>query len=128
MGATRRNLKAQPKILKKITGTPNIPNENVPKKNYVSYHKSVKETKICMGATRRNLQAPSKSSKSHRNTKSTNQNENFPKKKYVSYLKSEKEQKIRMGLPDGICSGSLKNNRIQVKFRKPQPEKEKCLV
>jgi hypothetical protein len=25
MGATRRNLQAQPKILKKINGTPNLP-------------------------------------------------------------------------------------------------------
>jgi hypothetical protein len=34
--------------------------ENFPKKNYVSNHKSVKEPKVRMGATRRNLQAQSK--------------------------------------------------------------------
>jgi hypothetical protein len=35
-------------------------NENFPKKNYVSYLKSVKEPKIRIGATRRNLQAQPK--------------------------------------------------------------------
>jgi hypothetical protein len=48
MGATRRNLQAQPKILKKIIETPNLPTRTkiFQKKNYVSYLKSVKEPKI----------------------------------------------------------------------------------
>jgi hypothetical protein len=29
--------------------------------------------------------------------------------------------------PDGIYSGSLKNNRTQIKFKKPSPEKKKCI-
>jgi hypothetical protein len=49
----RRNFQAQPKILKKINETPNLP---IFPKNYVSYLKSVKEPKIRIGATRRNLQ------------------------------------------------------------------------
>jgi hypothetical protein len=61
MGATRRNLQAQPKILKKIRNTKSTnQNKNFPKKNYVSYLKSVKQPKIRMGATRRNLQAQPK--------------------------------------------------------------------
>jgi hypothetical protein len=44
---------------KKIIETPNQ-NENVPKKNYVSYFKSVKEPKIRIWATRRSLQAQPK--------------------------------------------------------------------
>jgi hypothetical protein len=40
-----------------------------------------------------------------------------------STLKVERSQKFVWGLPDGIRSESLKNNRTQVKFRKPLPEK-----
>jgi hypothetical protein len=38
MGATQRNLQAQPKILKKMTGTPNLPIEKkiFPKKSIFS--------------------------------------------------------------------------------------------
>jgi hypothetical protein len=50
-------------------------------KNYVSYIKNVKKPKICMEATRRNLQAQPKILKKYdQNTKSTNQKENFTKK------------------------------------------------
>jgi hypothetical protein len=43
---------------KKIIETPNLPiRTKIFPKNYVSYLKSVKEPKICMRATRRNLQA-----------------------------------------------------------------------
>jgi hypothetical protein len=81
MGATRRNLPAQPKILKKLSEHQYTKqNENFPKKNYVSYFKSVKEPQIRMGGTRRNLQAQPKILNNDRNTKSTNQNKNFPKK------------------------------------------------
>jgi hypothetical protein len=61
MGATRRNLQAQPKILKKIIVTPNIPiNTKIFLKYNFSYLKSIKEPKIRMGATKRNLQAQPK--------------------------------------------------------------------
>jgi hypothetical protein len=87
MGATRRNLQAQPKILKKFIGTPNQ-KENFPKKNYVSHLKSVKKPKIRMGATRRNLQAqPKMLKKNDRNIKSTNENKNFQNKSMFSTLK-----------------------------------------
>jgi hypothetical protein len=61
MGATRRNLQAQPKILKKSSNHQNYQSERkFSQKNYVSYLKSVKEPKIRIGATRRNLQAQPK--------------------------------------------------------------------
>jgi hypothetical protein len=62
MRATRRNLQAQPKIRKKIIGTPNIPIKTkiFLKKNYDSHLKSVKEPKIRIRATRWNLQAQPK--------------------------------------------------------------------
>jgi hypothetical protein len=56
MGATRRNLQAQPKILKKITGKPNLQSKRkFSQKNYFQFLKSVKQPKIRMGAIRRNL-------------------------------------------------------------------------
>jgi hypothetical protein len=62
MRAARRSLQAQPKILKKILEHQSTnQNENFPKKNYVSYFKTVEEAKICMGTTRRNSQAQPKS-------------------------------------------------------------------
>jgi hypothetical protein len=62
MGATRRNLQAQPKILKKLSEHLIYQSERkFSQKNYASYLKSVKEPKIRMGATRRNLQAQPKS-------------------------------------------------------------------
>jgi hypothetical protein len=61
MGATRRNLQAQPKILKKITETPNLPiKTKIFPKKYVWYLKRLQEPKTRMGATRRNLQAQPK--------------------------------------------------------------------
>jgi hypothetical protein len=39
----------------------------------------------------------------------------FPK----STLKKKMSQKFVLGLPDGICPESLKNNRTQVKLKKP---------
>jgi hypothetical protein len=54
-------LQAKPKIFKKIVGTSNQPiRTNFFQKKYVYYLKSVKEPKICMGATRQNLQAQPK--------------------------------------------------------------------
>jgi hypothetical protein len=54
-------VQAQPKILKKIIETPNLPiRKKISQKNYVSSLKSAKEPKIRMGATRRNLQAQPK--------------------------------------------------------------------
>jgi hypothetical protein len=76
MGAIRRSLQAQPKILKKLSEHQIYESErNFFQKKYAEYLKNEKEPKICIGATRRNLQAH------YRNTKSTNQKENFPKKK-----------------------------------------------
>jgi hypothetical protein len=69
MGATRWNLQAQPKILKKSSKHQiNQSEQTFSQENYVSYFKSVKEPKIRMvdeicrlniriGATRRILQA-----------------------------------------------------------------------
>jgi hypothetical protein len=87
MGATRQNLQAQPKILKKIIGTSNQPirTKNFLKKNYVSYLKSVKEPKIRMGATQRNLQAQPKILKKIIRTSSQSE-QKFYQKKYVLYL------------------------------------------
>jgi hypothetical protein len=65
MGATLRNLQAQPKILKKNCRNIKSTNQNkhFPLENYVSYHKNVKEPKFRVGATRRNLQAQPKTLK-----------------------------------------------------------------
>jgi hypothetical protein len=61
MGATRRNLQAQLKILKKSSKHQiKQSDRKFFQKNYVSYLKSVKEPKIRIGATRRNLQAQPK--------------------------------------------------------------------
>jgi uncharacterized Zn finger protein (UPF0148 family) len=57
MGATRRNLQAQPKILKKSSEHQIYQSKrNFSQKKYVEYLKSVMEPKIRMGA-RRNLRA-----------------------------------------------------------------------
>jgi hypothetical protein len=85
MGATRWNLQAGPKILKKLSE--HQINQIFAKKKYVKYLKSVKEPKIRMGATRRNLQDRPKILKKYRNIKSTNQNKNFPKKRMFSTLR-----------------------------------------
>jgi hypothetical protein len=61
-----------------------------------------KDPKICIGATRRNLQARPEILKKYRNVKSTDQNENFPKKKLFSTLKVLRSQKFAWGLPDEI--------------------------
>jgi hypothetical protein len=88
MRVTRRNLQAQPKILKKSSKHQiNQSERKFSQNNYVSYLKSVEEPKIRMGATRRNLQAQLKIQKRYRNTKSNNQRENFPKKSMFSSLK-----------------------------------------
>jgi hypothetical protein len=56
MRATRRNLQAQPKILKKLPENQIYQSKRkFSPKNYVSYLKSVKEPKFRMGATRRNM-------------------------------------------------------------------------
>jgi hypothetical protein len=61
MGATRRNLQAQPKILKKSSKHQiNQSERKCFQKNCVSYFKSAKEQKIRIGATRRNVQAQPK--------------------------------------------------------------------
>jgi hypothetical protein len=61
MGASRSNLQAQPKILKKSSKHQIYQSERkCYQKNYVSYLKSVKEPKIRIGDTRRNLQAQPK--------------------------------------------------------------------
>jgi hypothetical protein len=55
MGATRRNLRAQPKILKKNSELQvNQSKRKFSQKKYVYYLKSVKEPKIRMRATGRN--------------------------------------------------------------------------
>jgi hypothetical protein len=61
MRATRRNLQAQPKILKKSSKQQIYQSERkFSQKNYVSYLKIEKEPKICIEATRWNLQAQPK--------------------------------------------------------------------
>jgi hypothetical protein len=61
MGVSRRNLQAQPKILKNPSKHQIYQSERIfSQKNYVSNLKSVKEPKIRIGATRRNLQAQPK--------------------------------------------------------------------
>jgi hypothetical protein len=58
MGATRRNLQVQPKILKKLLEHQiNQSKRKNFQKKYVWYLKSVKEPNIRMEATRRNLRA-----------------------------------------------------------------------
>jgi hypothetical protein len=72
--------------------------------------KSVKEAKIRIGATRRNLQAqPKMLKKNCRSTKSTHQNENFPKKTMFSTLKLQKSQKFVWELPDRISGRTSKS-------------------
>jgi hypothetical protein len=56
MGATRWSLQAQPKILKKSSKHQINQSERKCSQNFL-YLKSVKEPKIHMGATQRNLQA-----------------------------------------------------------------------
>jgi hypothetical protein len=89
MAATGRNLQAQPKILKKSSKHQiNQSERKFFQKNYVSYHKSVKEPIIRISATRRNLQAqPKMLKKKCRNIKSTNLNKNFPKKTMFRTIK-----------------------------------------
>jgi hypothetical protein len=61
MGATLRNLQAQPQILKKLLEHQiNQSEQKISQKNYFSYLKSVKKAKTRMGATRQNLQAQPK--------------------------------------------------------------------
>jgi hypothetical protein len=56
MGATRWNLQAHPKILKKLSEHQIYQSKReFSLKNYFSYLKSVKEPKTRMGDTRRNL-------------------------------------------------------------------------
>jgi hypothetical protein len=55
MGATRRSLQVQPKILKKIIRTPNLPI-----RTKICLKKEKEPKKIRMGATRRNVQAQPK--------------------------------------------------------------------
>jgi hypothetical protein len=56
MGATRRSLQAEPKILKELSEHKIYQSgRKFSQKNYVSYLKSIKEPKIRMGATRRHL-------------------------------------------------------------------------
>jgi hypothetical protein len=64
-----------------------------------------------MGATQRSLRArPKILKKKYRNIKSTNQNENFSQKKVCLVPK--------------MCTGAI---RMGATFKKPYPEKEKCL-
>jgi hypothetical protein len=92
MGAPRQSLQAQLKILKKSSKHQIYQSERkFSQTNYDSYLKSVKEPKIRIGVTRRNLQAQPK----------------MLKKKFGT-----SNQPIN-------CPGSLKNKRTQVKFRKP---------
>jgi hypothetical protein len=58
MGATRRSLQAQPKILKKLSEHQIYQSgRNFFQKKYVNYLKKEKEPKICMRTTRQKLQA-----------------------------------------------------------------------
>jgi hypothetical protein len=52
--------------------------------------------------------------KNCRKIKSTNQNKKFPKKSMFSSFKVKKSQKFVWGIPEGIHTGSSKNNQTQV--------------
>jgi hypothetical protein len=88
MGATRRSLQAQPKILKNYHNTKSTNQDEIKKE---------KEPKIRIGATRENLQARSKILKKSSNHQIYQSEQKFSQKNYVLYLKSVKEPKIRMG-------------------------------
>jgi hypothetical protein len=80
MGATRRNLQVQPKILKKLSE--HQINQSVSKKVCLVL-KGAKEPNICMGATRRNLQARPKILKKISKHQINQSKRKFSQKKYV---------------------------------------------
>jgi hypothetical protein len=97
-GLPDRVCRLNPKSKKKYQNTKSTnQNKKFPKKNYVSYLKSVKAPKICMRATRRNLQTQPKTLKKLSEHQIYQSEQKCPQKNYVSYLKSVKEPKIRMG-------------------------------
>jgi hypothetical protein len=69
-------------------------NENFPKKNYVSYLKSVKKPKIRGGYPTEFAGSTQNVKKNCRSTKSINQNKNVPKKSMFSALKVQRSQKF----------------------------------
>jgi hypothetical protein len=75
MGATRQNLQAQPKMLKK--NSRNIKSTNQIKK---CPNKSMFRTLKVQRSQKFVWENPKNPKKNDRNTKSINQNENFPKK------------------------------------------------
>jgi hypothetical protein len=84
MRAARRNLRAQPKILKKILEHQiNQSKRKFSQKNNVQYSKSVKEPKIRMEATRRNLRAQPKIQKKISEHQIHQSNRNFFQKMNV---------------------------------------------
>jgi hypothetical protein len=85
MGATRRNLQAQPKL--SIVNQKQLSEHQINQPTKIS----VKGAKIRIGATRRNLQAQPKILKKSSEHQNYQAKVNFPKKKYVQFLNSEKE-------------------------------------
>jgi hypothetical protein len=84
MEATRLNLRARLKILKKISDCQiNQSKRKFSQKKYVQYLKSVKEPKIRMGATRRNLRAWPKIFKKISEHQINQSKRKFSQKKYV---------------------------------------------
>jgi hypothetical protein len=83
MGATRRNLQAQPKILKKMLETLYQPIQMkiFPKKSIFSTLKVLRSQKFLWGLPDRVCRLNPKSEKNYQDIISTNPNESFLKKK-----------------------------------------------
>jgi hypothetical protein len=110
MGATRGNLRARPKILKKISE-----HQINQSKRKFSQKKVCVVPQMCTRAKNSYEGYPTEfagstqNPRKYRNIKSTNKNENFPKKSMFSTSNVYRSHKFVWGLSDGICPGSLKN-------------------
>jgi hypothetical protein len=107
--ATRRNLQAQPKILKKLSEHQIYQSKpNFFLKNNVSYLKSEKEPKIRLGTTRRNLQALPKIQKKIIGTPNLPiKTTIFTKKSMFSTLKVKRSQKFVWGAVANISEKKI---------------------
>jgi hypothetical protein len=113
-------LQAQPKNIKIVVETPNQPIEI--KKSQIKVYlvlQKWKEGENSYGGYPTEFAGSTQNPKKIIRTPNLPiRTKNSPKKTMVSTLKVYRSQKFVWGLPDGICPGSLKNNRTQVKFRK----------
>jgi hypothetical protein len=80
---------------------------NYEKKNVLSEHKK-NMFQFQVNKTHKFVVYPTEFASSIQNPKKRN----FPKKSMFSTFKVQRSQKFVWELPDGICSGSLKNNRL----------------